>query len=147
MNSERRWIGVFSALLLLLGIFIGIAMDRFLFRPGPPRISVAGGAEPGRRPAGDARHFLERLTLQLDLTDEQRGQVEEVFNRNIPRFREARGNRAGFQEARRQMWEELAAVLGEEQMKQLDELRRSERDEHRKQRGLPPGPGAPPRNE
>ncbi len=143
MNSERRWIGIFSALLLLLGIFTGIAMDRLLFRPGPQPISVSGRAEPGPRPAGGARHFLEQLTSQLELTGEQRAQVEEVFERNIPRLRAARENREGFREARRTMREELAAVLGEEQMKQLDQLRRQERDEHRRERGLPPDPGAP----
>lgn len=148
MNEEKRWIGIFSALLLLLGIFVGIAMDRFLFRPPPPGASVAEGPQGGSQLRPRSRFFLERLISQLDLTDEQRREVEEVFQRNIPRLRAARGDRESFRAARRQMHEELGEVLTAEQMQQLEELRRRERRNRPLPGGAPPGagpgPGPPP---
>lgn len=142
MNSEKRWIGIFSALLLLLGIFVGIAMDRFLFRPPPPPPAFEGGGAHG--PGARSNFFLERLTSELDLTDAQRAKVAEIFRRNIPLLRAARHDREEFRKARRRLHDELAGVLSEEQLRQLDALRRRDRDARRRERGLPPGPGAAP---
>jgi len=149
LNSEKRWIGVFSALLLLLGIFFGIAMDRFLFRPEPPAAPIGAGPPGGdRRPHGAAGFFLDRIVSELDLTEAQRAQVQDVFRRNLPLLRAARGDRRSFQDARHRMRQELAGVLSEEQLKKFDELRRRERDQMRRERDLPPGGGGtrPPGN-
>ena len=143
MNSEKRWIGILSALLLLLGIFVGIAMDRFLFRPPSPPASapLAGAPETGRRLGAAPRMFLQRLVSELDLTDEQRERVEQVFRRNLPRLRAARGDRERFRAVRRQMREELDGVLTPQQRAKLEELKQRERGVQRGRAGeRPEGP-------
>lgn len=124
MNPETRWMSIFSALLLLLGIFIGIAMDRFLFRPAPAPAGATYEA------AGDGRPkhpMIAKLAGALDLTEEQQAEVREIFMRQLPRLRQARREGGDLGAVRREMREALSQVLSEAQLEKFEEMRRHER--------------------
>ncbi|MFQ5458171.1 MAG: hypothetical protein ACE5FC_06955 [Myxococcota bacterium] len=139
MNPETRWIGISSALLLLLGIFIGIGMDRLLFRPapeaGPGAPPFMGDVRGGGRHGPPGHRLLARLSEALELTDQQQAEVGEIFRRHLPKLRRARREGGDFQAARREMREALSKVLSEAQMEKFKHMRRPPRDR------IPPPPG------
>ena len=136
MTPESRWIGVFSALLLLTGILLGIAMDRFLFRPPMPppglpgpALSESPGEEAGQSPA---RLIAARIARELDLTEAQRGEMRRIFREHLPKLREARGEGGDFQAARREMNAAIAEILTSEQREKFQSIRRRQRDSRRR---------------
>jgi hypothetical protein len=119
--------------MLLLGILIGIAMDRMLFRPpaqpgtsSPPFMGDSAGS---RRPG---HPLLERLSKTLGLTEQQQAEVGRIFSRHLPRLREARREGGDFQAIRRQMNAELSKVLNKEQLEKFERLRESQREQRRR---------------
>ncbi len=123
MNPETRWMSIFSALLLLLGIFIGIAMDRFLFLPAPPVTGETYEAAGHRR---REHPIMRKLAGALDLTEEQRADVGKIFKRQLPRLRRAWRDEGDIKALRQEMHEELSEVLNEDQLKKFEEMRRHE---------------------
>ncbi len=122
MSPETKWIGVFSALVLLIGIFLGIAMDRLLFRPPPEPAFLPPATMRDRPPHRPASRFAARLALALDLTESQKKEMGEIFRRNLPRLRQARRQGGDFEAVRREMHAEIAKVLNPEQLRKFEQL-------------------------
>jgi hypothetical protein len=127
MSPETKWIGVFSALVLLIGIFLGIAMDRFLFRPPPEPAFLPPAAMRDLAGPRPARHLAARLARALDLTESQKKEMGEIFRRHLPRLRQARRQGGGFEGVRREMHAEIGKILNPEQLKKFEELGRRQR--------------------
>jgi hypothetical protein len=147
MSPETKWIGVFSALVLLIGIFLGIGMDRLLFRPPPEPAFLPPPAMRDRSAFRSARRLASRLGPALDLTDSQKTEMGEIFRRNLPRLRQARRQGGDFEAVRREMHEEIAKILNPEQLKEFEELSRRQRHfkdriRNRMKEDMPPSPGA-----
>jgi Spy/CpxP family protein refolding chaperone len=146
VSSETKWIAVLSALMLLIGIFLGIAMDRFLFRPTPPPPlpPIAG------RGPGDAlgRRFgemaLDHMTRMLALSADQQEKTREIFQRYMPEIRRARMEGGDWMTIRMKMHEEIRKVLTPEQFAKFEEMSRR-RMGMRPEGALPTPPGAPAR--
>lgn len=144
MNSETRWISVLSALILVIGIFLGIAMDRFLFRPPPPPPLpplASGGA-----PLSLGQLALERLTRNLNLRADQQKEMREIFDRYVPEMRHARMAGGDLLAIRMKMREEIRKVLTPEQFTKFEETyrKREERWRGMQSGGAPPAPPTPP---
>ena len=149
MNSETKWITILSALMLLIGICLGIAMDRFLFRPAPPPLPPIAGGGPG-----DAlgRRFgkmaLDHMTRVLALNAGQQEKMREIFRRYMPELRRARLEGGNLKAIRMKMREEIKKVLTPDQFGRFEEMfrRRMERMGMRPEETLPPQPppAAPP---
>ncbi len=141
MTSDTKWIAVLSSLMLLTGILLGIAMDRLLFRPAPPPYVPpwAMGRWMGPR-AGE--RALGQLSARLDLNDDQKAKMQEIFQRYMPRLRQTFMEGGDFAAVRREMREAVAKVLTPEQLQKFDEMNR--RREERRMRWHEEMPNAPP---
>jgi len=148
VNSETKWIAILSALMLLIGICLGIAMDRFLFQPAPPPpIPPIAGGGPGGGP-GDAlgRRFgkmaLDHMTRVLALNAGQQEKMREIFRRYMPELRRARLEGGDLRVIRRKMREEIKKVLTPDQFGRFEEMfrRRMERMGMQSEGTLPPPP-------
>jgi hypothetical protein len=128
MNPETKWIGVFSALVLLIGIFLGIAMDRFLFRPSPEPVFLPPHAARDIAAPRPARRLAARLARALDLTESQKIEMGEIFRRHLPRLRKARRRGGRFEAVRREMHAEIEKLLNPEQLRRFEELSQRQRD-------------------
>ena len=148
MNSETKWITILSALMLLIGICLGIAMDRFLFRPAPPPPlpPIAGGGP------GDAieRRFgkmaLDHMTHVLALSAGQQEKMREIFRRYMPELRRARRAGGDLTAIRVKMREEFKKVLTPDQFGRFEEMfrRRMGLMGMRPEGTLPPPSAVPP---
>jgi len=118
VSSETRWIAVLSALTLIIGIFIGIAMDRFLFSPPPPP-PVAPLASGGAARYGQMA--LRRLTRTLDLSPDQRDKMQEIFRRYMPELQSAGMGGDDLRSIRMKMREEIRGVLTPDQFTKFEE--------------------------
>ncbi len=131
--------------MLLIGIALGIAMDRFLFRPplAPPPPPLASG-EPGSRFGEMA---LRRMTRNLDLSAEQQNKMREIFTRYTPELQRARMEGGDFSEIRVKMREEIRKVLTPEQFTKFEEAfrRRLMRFQQMRERDVPPAAPQPGR--
>ncbi len=126
-GNTRFWIGMFVALVFVCGISIGLAVsvwiaprgasaDRGGFRPAGP---------PPRPPVLVSERILDRLEREADVTDDQRDQLERLFEERERRFREFnRDMRARFETEQASLREEIAAILSPEQMTIFDSVRR-----------------------
>jgi hypothetical protein len=128
MNPETKWIGVFSALVLLIGIFLGIAMDRFLFRTLPEPVFLPPHAARDHAAPRPARRLAARLAWTLDLTESQKIEMGEIFRRHLPRLRKTRRRGGRFEAVRREMHAEIEKLLNPEQRRRFEELSRGQRD-------------------
>ena len=111
MNPERKWSGISSAVVLLVGILLGVAMDRLLLQPArstPTEVQPAPTRTPGS-PAG--RLFMKRLTLTLDLSETQSEEVAGIFRQYLPRLSKARKEGGDVETLRKELREEIAQVL------------------------------------
>ena len=131
MSPESRWIGIFSAVVLLIGILLGIAMDRTLFKPPPPPQEGAGTAPaltegpPGSRMG---RRLMDRMTRALDMDERQREEISGVFRSYLPRLREARRGDGDFRAIRKEMREEITKILTPEQQEKFRAMTRMDRE-------------------
>jgi len=131
-------------MMLLIGICLGIAMDRFLFRPPlPPPLPPVASGESGS-------HFgemaLRRMTRNLDLSADQQERMREIFTRYTPELRRARMEGGDFTAIRLKMREEIRRVLTPEQFRKFEESfrRRMMRLQQMPEPGVPPATPAPP---
>ena len=150
MSSETRWITVLSAIILVIGIFLGIALDRFLFRPPPPPPLPPIASGGGRASLG--RMALDRLTRNLNLRADQQKEMREIFDRYVPELRHARLAGGDLLAIQKKMREEIRKVLTSEQFTKFEETyrRREERWRGMQSGGATappppaPAPAAPP---
>lgn len=121
LTKSRIWFAVFMLIVFLIGLGTGMAIDRYA-ASGRRAARGFGGMGSGPRPAVVA----ERMSRELDLSDTQQQQLEEVFERGAGRFeRFRRENRQRFVALSQQLSAEVEAILTPEQREQFRELRRS----------------------
>lgn len=129
--TARKWMGVTLVATLLIGVGVGILVDRFLLAP------TAFGADVERRRGRHEDHtrkMVDRLESRLDLTAEQVAQLEEVMGKNHDTARTFwADSRAEFEKLRQQFRRDIRALLTDEQQSRFDEMVR-EYEEKRKRR-------------
>ena len=152
-TSMRLWAGLFVLVVFSGGLAAGFAVRPWL-DPEPPRgFRGRGGPPPSARMT---ERLLDRFDADLELSDDQRRRVREVFEAGRIRFRELNaGVREQFEAERTRMNAEIATILTAEQMEifesRIVRMRRDRRDRFRP-RGPDGGrgqrgdrPGRPPR--
>ena len=129
-KSSRLWIGLFVALVFVCGLSLGFAASMWLASPsevgafrGPRGPGGPGG------PRGPRQFITERIINALendpDFTDEQRTQLEALFEERQERLRTFnREMRERFESARASLREDIAAILTPAQMEIFDAARR-----------------------
>ncbi len=114
-TSMRLWAGLFVLVVFSGGLAAGFAV-RPWFDPEPSR-GFRGRGGPAPPSARMSERLLDRLDANLELSDDQRGRLREVFEARRLRFRELdAGVRKQFEAERTQMNAEIAAILTPEQM-------------------------------
>ena len=146
-TSMRLWAGLFVLVVFSGGLAAGFAVRPWL-DPEPPRGFRDRGGPP-RPSARMTERLLDRLGADLELTDDQRGRLRDVFEAGRVRFRELNaGVREQFEAERTRMNAEIAAILTAEQLEVFESrIVRMRRD--RRDRFGPRGPdgGREPRGE
>jgi Spy/CpxP family protein refolding chaperone len=138
--GRKLWFAVFVLLVFCLGAAAGVVADRYRAFGGrrPFGVGMMRGGPP--RPA----EIADRMSRELNLTDAQRHQLEEVLRRNgdrLEQFRRETGAR--FEGLRKQLDSEISAILTPEQRAKFEEQRKR-RERNRPPRGLgEPRPPAP----
>ena len=127
----RLWAGLFVLVVFSGGLAAGFAVRPWL-DPEPPR-GFRGRGGPPPSSARRTERLLDRLDADLELSDDQRGRLREVFEAGRIRFRELNaGVREQFEAERAQMNAEIAAILTAEQMEVFESrvvrMRRDRRD-------------------
>lgn len=122
MASAKKWIGVTLLATLVIGIGLGVLVDRFLLastvHSRPSNMERRGG---GHREHG--RRMVERLRSNLDLTDEQAAELESVMNENHETARAFwRNSRSEYEALRQQFRADIRELLSDEQRGRFDEM-------------------------
>ena len=129
-TSMRLWVGFFVLVVFSGGLAGGFAV-RPWFDPEPPRgFRGRGGPPPSARMT---ERLLDRLDANLELSDDQRQRLRDVFAAGQQRFRELNaGVREQFEAERARMNADIAAILTAEQMEifesRIVRMRRDRRD-------------------
>ena len=129
-TSTRLWAGLFVFVVFSGGLAAGFAV-RPWFDPESPRgFRGRGGPPPSARMT---ERLLDRFDADLELSDDQRRRVREVFEAGRIRFRELNaGVREQFEAERTRMNAEIATILTAEQMEifesRIVRMRRDRRD-------------------
>ena len=113
-TSMRLWVGFFVLVVFSGGLAGGFAV-RPWFDPDPPRgFRGRGGPPPSARMT---ERLLDRLDANLELSDDQRERLRDVFEAGQQRFRELNASvREQFGAEQAQMNAEIATILTAEQM-------------------------------
>ena len=127
----RLWAGLFVLVVFSGGLAAGFTV-RPWFDPEPPR-GFRGRGGPPPSSVRRTERLLDRLDADLELSDDQRGRLREVFDASRQRFRDLNANvREQFEAERTQMNREMAAILTAEQMEVFESrivrMRRDRRD-------------------
>ena len=89
--------------------------------------------------------FVRRLTRELDLTREQREEIEQIASRAAEKFHELhREHRSQAEDLFDQSASEIKKHLSPAQQEQFDELRKRMKERHKRRRHGPPHGGHPP---
>ena len=131
MGTRRLWIGLFVAVIFVLGMAAGAGVTRFM-RFGPPF---------GRRPPPPPSPTMvaDRLTRELNLTPEQRTQLEVVLRQGSERldqFHRETGD--AYAKLRKELDADIERLLTPDQQVKYRARRPGPRD------GRPPRDGGPP---
>ncbi len=114
-TSMRLWAGLFVLMVFSAGLAAGFAVRPWV-DPEPPR-SFRGRGGPPPPPARMTDRLLDRLDADVDLSDDQRRRLREVFEARRLRFRELNASvREQFEAERAQLNAEIAAILTAEQL-------------------------------
>ena len=138
-TSTRLWAGLFVLVVFVAGLAAGVLVRPWL-SPGPQR----GFGPPGLvgRPTPDrmSERLLDRISADIDLTQEQAQRLRAVFDARRRRLREInREVRGRFETQQAQMNSEISAILTPAQM----EIFENEIVRMRRQRRGPRGRGEP----
>jgi Spy/CpxP family protein refolding chaperone len=113
------WFAVFVLVVFLMGLATGITIDRFASPARRPTRAV-GGIGAGPRPAV----LADRMSRELDLSDAQKQQLEEIFKRAAGRLETfRRESRQEFGALSRELDAEIEAVLTPEQREKFRQMR------------------------
>ena len=114
-TSMRLWAGLFVLMVFSAGLAAGFAVRPWV-DPEPPR-GFRGRGGPTPPPARMTDRLLDRLDADVDLSDDQRRRLREVFEARRLRFRELNASvREQFEAERTQLNAEIAAILTAEQL-------------------------------
>jgi Spy/CpxP family protein refolding chaperone len=114
------------SLTLVLGMSLGILLDRFVLDRDDSRTQ--------RRHRDGSDHFLTKLERELDLSSEQKAQLEKVLAANRQKARDFwKHTRGSYAELRQEFRQEIRTVLTPEQQKRFDEMMAKE-DARRRER-------------
>lgn len=129
---SRKWMWVTLFLTLVLGMSLGTLLDRFVLE--------SGRSDSGRNHDRSSRseRFIEHLDNELDLSPEQKANLEEVLADNREKadafWEETRNSYA---ELRKEFRQDIRALFAPEQQKRFDEMLAAEdakRTKHRQER-------------
>jgi Spy/CpxP family protein refolding chaperone len=122
MESKKKWVGITLAAVLLLGIGVGVLVDRFLLLATvESATNVDSGSEGNHE--DHAKRFRARLQQELDLTGGQTAQLDQVLEKNhetAARFWQ--DSRTRFDELRMSFREDIRSLLNPEQRVKFDEM-------------------------
>jgi len=117
-----KWVGITLAAVLVLGIGAGVLVDRFLLL-ATVESAISPDANREERHDDRAKRFRARLQEELDLTDEQKGRLDEVLARNHETAEQFwRDSRTRFDELRMTFREDIRSLLSPDQKVKFDEL-------------------------
>ena len=141
-TSTRLWAGLFVLVVFVAGLAAGVVVKPWLGPgPGPSRGAGPRGLVGGPAPDRMTELLLERISVEIDLTQEQDQRLRAVFDGRRQRLREINEEVRGlfeFQQA--EMNAEISAILTPEQM----EIFENEIVRMRRRRGGPFGRGGLP---
>jgi hypothetical protein len=130
MTSAKKWMWITLLATLLLGVGLGVLVDRFVIVP----TVLSSGSDHRARWQDHRSHFLGELQKELALTPEQSREIERVLEGNHETARKFWAeSREQFDALRQQLRNELREVLNEEQAARFDALL-AERNARRKVR-------------
>lgn len=121
----RIWFALFVLAVFGVGLASGVLIGRRM--AGPPRGWDARGRGPmaigpGGRGGLPREVMLERLSEDLDLTAEQRTQIDTVLRSSRERIQQLQGDvRGRFEKEQRRLREEIRKVLTPEQQERFDQ--------------------------
>jgi Spy/CpxP family protein refolding chaperone len=125
-DRSRIWFALFVLVIFVAGLASGILIGRQLTirERAPLRAGAALPGPPAGRFGGPPRQqMLERLDRQLDLTPEQRQQIDAIFRaRRDSLDRLQRDVRDRYQSEQEALRDEIRAVLSPEQREKFDRL-------------------------
>ena len=148
-TSMRLWAGLFVLMVFSAGLAAGYVVRPWIDSDPPRAFRGRGEARPSAR----TERLLDRLDANVDLSDDQRRRLREVFEAGRLRFREINaGVREQFEAERAQMNTEIANILTAEQMQvyeneivRMGRERRGRFDRDRRRRFGSPGADGEPR--
>ena len=114
-NNYKFWIVLSIIIVFAAGIFGGILLDKHVLDKKQKR--------PSRR--GQSTHFptLEMMAEELSLTQDQQGQIREIFNDTDQKLRDLRRQiNKQFSSVRSQLKDEIKNVLTDEQGKKFEAM-------------------------
>ncbi len=130
MTSAKKWMWITLLATLLLGVGLGVLVDRFVLVPSV----LSSGSDHPERWKDRRSRFYARLQEELALGPEQSRDIERVLEGNHERARQFWAeSRQQFDALRQQFRSDIRAVLTEEQATRFDDLL-AERDARRKDR-------------
>jgi len=133
MNGKSKgWAVTLLLGVLLLGGVAGATLDRVLIRPtaSDTRSEGRGGGDRDRRQA-----YLEWLTSELDLTQEQQAQVQSIIEEHREQVSALwRETHPRFDELQSQARTEIRQALTEEQQVKYEALLEKQAERHRNRR-------------
>ena len=123
MTSSRKWMWVALGLTLIVGMGLGVALDRLLLE-----------TESSHRHGERSAKLLAKLTHELDLDAEQKAALETTIASNRERAHAFWSeSRAAFDTLRQEFRQDIRVLLNPEQKEKFDEMVARE-DEKRKRR-------------
>ncbi len=146
-NRMRIWFALFVLAVFCVGLTAGTLIGRRMvgpIMPPGPAFGAFGPGRPGRGGPG-AERLVERLTADLQLTPEQRVQVEGVLKSRRERLNQLQHDvRERFEREQQELRTEIRKVLTPEQQQKYDRLieEAPQRGPGWRERGMPP-PDAP----
>ncbi|NOR15121.1 MAG: hypothetical protein GQ544_05415, partial [Candidatus Aminicenantes bacterium] len=122
-NNYKFWIALSFLAIFAAGIVSGVILERHLLdqKPGREHRTSRMGPRDSSREGGN--RFLDRMAEELDLTAEQKQQMQDLFKNNEERIKQLHSDMADQLRAlRTQFMEEIKSVLTEEQVKKFDAM-------------------------
>lgn len=123
--SAKKWMGVTLVATLVIGVGVGVLVDRFVLAASSVVHSRARDVD---RRGGDEHRdrggrMVERLRSGLDLTDDQATRLEEVMNQNHETAHEFWTNsRKEYEALRQQFRADIRGLLSDDQQVKFDEM-------------------------
>ncbi len=127
-NTKAAAAGLFIGT-LLLGILIGVVVDRTLLLRAPP----FGEMRPFENRPASGRFFMRHFADQLELTPRQQTQLDSILSSNRQQFDALRrGLHPRFSALRDSLDQQILSILTPEQREKFDTLKR-QRPRHRRE--------------